>query len=100
MHSTILQPLWLTVLQAVQKLLNYAHCNPDAEILYRASDMILHTHSDAAYLVAPEARLPAGGYHFLGDVDHTIFNGPIHVLAKIIKMSWHLPWRPKLRLCI
>ena len=65
--------------------LNYAASNPDAEILYRASDMILQTDSDAAYLVRPEARSRAGGYHFLGNRDKNLFNGPILVLAKIIK---------------
>ena len=47
--------------------------------------MILQADSDAAYLVAPEARSRAGGYHFLGSNYHTLFNGPIHVLAKLIK---------------
>ena len=74
-----------TTAAAVQHLLDYARCNPDAEIIYRASEMILHTDSDAAYLVAPGARSRAGGYHYLGNRDHTLFNGPIHVLAKIIK---------------
>ena len=72
-------------LKATHHFLNYAACNPNAEILYRASDMILQTHSDAAYLVAPEARSRAGGYHFLGSTDRTQFNGPILVLARIIR---------------
>ena len=70
---------------AVQRLMDYAHSNPDAEILYRASDMVLQTDSDAAYLVEPEARSRAGGFHFLGSRDHKLFNGPIYVLAKVIK---------------
>ena len=40
-----------TTQKAVQYFLDYANSNPDAEILYRASDMILQTDSDAAYLV-------------------------------------------------
>ena len=71
--------------KAVHHFLDYAHSNPDGEIIFRASDMILQVDSDAAYLVAPKARSRAGGYHFLGNKDHTMFNGPIHVLAKIIK---------------
>ena len=71
--------------KAVRHFLDYAHSNPDGEIIFRASDMILQVDSDAAYLVAPKARSRAGGYHFLGNKDHTMFNGPIHILAKIIK---------------
>jgi hypothetical protein len=33
-------------------LLNYAASHPDASILYRASDMCLHIHSDASYLIS------------------------------------------------
>ena len=72
-------------LAATKHFLNYAACNPNAEILYRKSDMILQTHADAAYLVCPQARSRAGGYHFLGNIDRTQFNGPILILAKVIK---------------
>ena len=72
-------------LDAANYLLNYAACNPNAEIRFRASDMILNVHSDAAYLVAPEARSRAGGFHFLGTKDRAQFNGPILVLARTIK---------------
>ena len=47
--------------------------------------MILHVDSDAAYLVAPEARSRAGGYHYLSDKQGRIFNGPVLALAKVIK---------------
>ena len=47
--------------------------------------MVLNCHSDAAYLVAPESRSRAGGFLFLGDKNRSQFNGPILVLAKIIK---------------
>jgi hypothetical protein len=66
-------------------LLNYASTHPDTEIIYRASDMILHVDSDAAYLVAPEARSRAGGYHYLSNKEGTLFNGPVLILAKVIK---------------
>ena len=48
-------------LDATMYLLNYASTHPNAEIIYRASDMILHIDSDAAYLVAPEAQSRTGG---------------------------------------
>eukprot|EP00536_Pseudo-nitzschia_multiseries_P018378 jgi/Psemu1/55329/gm1.55329_g len=53
-----------TMLSATKYFLNYAACNPDATIIYRASDMILHTGSDAAYLVCSEAKSRAGGYYY------------------------------------
>jgi hypothetical protein len=70
---------------ATNYFLNYAACNPNAEVIYRASDMILNVDSDAAYLVHTKARSRAGGYLFLGNAARTQFNGPILVLAKIIK---------------
>ena len=72
-------------MKAVKHFLNYAASNPDAEILYRASDMILRLDSDAAYLVNPQARSRAGGYFYLSNLSGTTFNGPIYILAKIIK---------------
>ena len=75
--------------KAVKYFMHYAFSNPDAEIIYRASDMILQSDSDAAYLVAPKARSRASGYHYLGSKDGQLFNGPVHVMAKIIKMLWH-----------
>jgi hypothetical protein len=49
--------------------LNYSATHPNASILYRASDMILHTHSDASYLTEPEAHSQAGRHHYLGNKD-------------------------------
>jgi hypothetical protein len=72
-------------LAATNHFLNYAASNPNGKIIYRGSDMILKIDSDAAYLVRPEARSRAGGYHYLSSKDGTLFNGPIIVLAKIIK---------------
>ena len=54
-------------MKAMHRLLNCAATHPDAAIQYRASDMILHVHSDASYLSEPQARSRAGGFHFLGD---------------------------------
>ena len=64
---------------------NYASSNPDAESIFRASEMLYKIDSDAAYLVCPEARSRAGGYHYLGNTNNNLVNGPIHILAKIIK---------------
>ena len=47
--------------------------------------MQLEIDCDAAYLVAPKARSRAAGYHYLGNYDGKLFNGPIYVLAKVIK---------------
>ena len=52
---------------ALIQFLNYIASNPDATIIYRASDMILSCESDAAYLVAPKSRSRAGGYTYLGN---------------------------------
>ena len=41
--------------------------------------------NNAAYLVCPQARSRAGGYHFIGNKDKKLFNGPVLVLAKVIK---------------
>ena len=72
-------------LAATMFLLNYAYTNPNTEIIYRASDMILQVDSDAAYLVAPEARSRAGGYQYLSNKAGNLFNGPVLIVAKVIK---------------
>ena len=58
-------------LDATKYFLNYAACNPDTQIIYRKSDMILQGDSDASYLVSPESRSRLGGYLFLGDKSRT-----------------------------
>jgi hypothetical protein len=70
---------------AMKHFLDYCHTNPDAIKLYRVCEMILQNHSDAAYLVEPEARSRAGGFFFLGNKDGRIINGSILIIAKIIK---------------
>ena len=72
-------------LKAMLHFLNYAATLPDAQKVYKASDMILSIDSDAAYLVAPQARSRAGGFQYLGNLDGTLMNGSIAILAKIIK---------------
>ena len=72
-------------LLAQQLFLNYCASNPEAEKLYKASDMILFIDSDAAYLVAPEARSRAGGFFYLGNKNGNMINGSILILATVIK---------------
>ena len=75
-------------------LLNYAASNPDASILYTASDMVLHIHSDGSYLSEAKARSRAGGHFFLSDLSALpnkqptktpTPNGPIYSLSRIIR---------------
>ena len=56
-------------------------------MIHQAIEMILHNNSDTAYLVASKARSKVGGYKFLAKKDNInhIINGPIAILAKIIK---------------
>jgi hypothetical protein len=74
----------------VNQFLDYMWTHPDAIIRYRASDMILHVHSDALYLSAPKAHSRAGDYFFLGslsrDGDPIKLNGAIHVTCTILKL--------------
>lgn len=78
--------------KAAHKLLNYAATHPDATILFKASDMILHIHSDASYLSEPKARSRAGGFFYLSDnMDPSqlgtatpMLNGAIHILSSIL----------------
>ena len=72
-------------------ILNYADTYPDAEIQYHSSDMCLHIHSDASYLLAPKARSRASGFFFLSyhpkliTPADTKLNGAVHINSKIIK---------------
>ena len=74
--------------EAQQCFLNYCATNPDASIVYYASDMIIRGDTDAAYLVASKARSRNAAYIFMGNKDRNnqIINGPIMVIAKILKM--------------
>jgi hypothetical protein len=51
--------------QAVTQPLNYAATHPDAILSYHASDMVLHVHSDASYLLEMQACSRSGGFFFL-----------------------------------
>lgn len=74
--------------QALVHFLNYCATHPTATIQYRASDMILHIHSDASYLTESEARSRVGGHHYLSNKDshnNQPNNGAIHNIAKILR---------------
>ena len=72
---------------AVDHLLHYASCWPNATITFRPSDMVLHVHSDASYLSETKGRSRAGGFHFLGPYEPTSTlppNGFIDTISSII----------------
>ena len=53
----------IETMKDLEHFLDYCATHPEAEIVYRASDMQLFVDSDAAYLVAPKARSRVAGYH-------------------------------------
>eukprot|EP00957_Ditylum_brightwellii_P028132 2124117-Ditylum_brightwellii.AAC.1 len=65
-------------------LLNYLATYPNATVCFHASDMILYIHSNAAYMVLPEARSHAGWYFYLPNkpatknIANVPNNGAIH----------------------
>jgi hypothetical protein len=72
----------------VIKLLNYCNTHPETKIRYRASDMILHIHSDTSYLSENEAKSRAGGFFYMGNTnkyDKKLTNGAILIVSKVIK---------------
>jgi hypothetical protein len=71
--------------EACTKLLNYAATHPNAVVRYKASDMILHIHSDASYLSEPQARSRVGGFFFLGNgTENPPLNGALQVISQIM----------------
>ena len=63
----------------LNQLLDYCATQPNATLQYKASDMILKIHSDAAFGNEPGFRSRAGGHIFLGNrgEDHGPTNGAI-----------------------
>jgi hypothetical protein len=72
---------------ATNQLLDYLATHPDATIRYRASNIILHIHSDASYLSVSNARSRLGGRFFLGkkSPEQDTLNGSILNVASVIK---------------
>ena len=72
--------------QKAKMLLDYLHTHPSATLRFHASKMILHIDSDAAYLVAPNAKSRIAGYFYLGDgTETTKLNAGIHVECCLLK---------------
>jgi hypothetical protein len=72
---------------ATNQLLDYLATHPDSTIIYHASDMILHIHSDASYISVSNAHSRLGGLFFCGDTppqDDTL-NGSALNVASLIK---------------
>ena len=69
--------------------MDYAATHPEAKIRYRASEMILHIHTDASYLSELKARSRAAGHYFLRWLRQTNqpirLNGAIHTLCTVVK---------------
>ena len=81
-------------MKAVTHLLNYATTHPNAVLRYRASDMILHVHSDASYLNETNSKSRIAGHFFLSDkpkstnmsFHNPILNAPIHTECRVLKL--------------
>ncbi len=72
--------------QLVDMLLNYVATYPNNGIVYRASDMVLCMHADAAYLNKTQSCSKAGAHIFLSEDDPSPrFNGMVLTIATIIK---------------
>ncbi len=74
--------------------LNYAACHPDAVLRIKASDMVMHIHSDASYLCAPNSRSRVAGHYFLSALPadhkkpyntHIPSNAPFHTECKTLR---------------
>jgi hypothetical protein len=66
-------------------LIDYLHTYPNGIIQYYASNMILKSTSDAAYLVQPKARSRAAVHYYLGWRNNDRVNGALDVVCKTIK---------------
>lgn len=80
-------------MEAANMLLDYAATHPDAKLRFRASDMVLHIDTDAAFLVQPKAKSRIAGYYFMGSsiirngIPETELNAPILVQVKTIRYT-------------
>ena len=72
-----------------QQLLNYANTYRNVYIQYHASNMVLHSCSDVAYLVAPKARSCIAPYNYLSNhpskTRKPTLNWPILIECKILR---------------
>jgi hypothetical protein len=72
---------------AADQILDHMATHPDAKIIYHASYMIIHIHSDASYLSVSHARSRLGGLFFCGDKppNEDNLNVSIHNVPAVIK---------------
>lgn len=74
---------------SVLGLMDYLVTHPSSINCYHASNMVLHVDSDAAYLVAPNAKSRIAGYYYLSDLPsstqppHSAL--PVHIVCKFLK---------------
>ena len=85
-----------TTLKNVNQVLDYLATNPDATIIFHASDMILNIHSETSYISVKSTKSGASGHFFLSSISKDgkpiTLNGPIFTLFTILKflVSWPL----------
>ena len=73
------------VLKDAERIVQYLSKYPSNKLVYKASDMILHSHSDASYLSRTKSRSVGGGFHYLGWRNQpNRLNGPLHTTSYII----------------
>ena len=73
-------------MRKIKKLLDYAATHPDAEVTYRARNMVLAANSDASYLSETKYRSRAGGHFFMAsNIAVPENNGAIQTVAQTIK---------------
>jgi hypothetical protein len=84
---------WTDLHQRITQFLDYAGSNPNAALVYKASDMNLWIHTDASYLAETRARSRAGGFHYFSDKPTLplnaaspppMHNHPVLVVCKVI----------------
>eukprot|EP00957_Ditylum_brightwellii_P088350 6729943-Ditylum_brightwellii.AAC.1 len=71
--------------KAVEHLLDYCASHPNKTIRYTPSNILLKVHSNASYLLIPEARSRAGGYFFLGSTTDDHMSRPLLVISTILR---------------
>ena len=76
-------------MQAIIKLMDCCRAHRDAKIVYCASQMQLHIHSNASYLLVSKTRSRVGGQFFRSDrfdpTSRTKHNGAVLEVAYILK---------------
>jgi hypothetical protein len=72
--------------KAIHQLLDYCATYPNNGILYRSSNIVLATHSDAGFANETKSRSRAGAHIFLSENDPIPrWNGPVLTIAQIMK---------------